>query len=263
MAYSIEGTEVPNLTGGNSWPGTNAFNGKTGHSGLTASTSSLDAEGFPIAMEVSYTAGASAVTNNKVPYTSWTERTAGPAVIILSGVNALNANAADGYITELSVYSGPAGLGVGNRLIGDNVYNAVWNDMVDCIDVPEDTVLEPGYAYSFDGQNYHKTMNYLDPGFIGIHSDTYGFGTGISEKNTKQLYIAIAGFVLAYIDKDYAPGTPLTCTSNGYLTELKEDDLKKYPYLLAGTFWKSELEEVWGTLTRFVPVNGRKWMRVK
>lgn len=254
MAYSIEGTAVPNLTGGNTWTGTNAFNGLTGQSGLSATSSSLDAEGYPIVTEVSYTAGASTVTSNAALYTSWTKRTAGPSVIVLSPMNSLNANSTEGYL---------AGVGVAKRVIGDNVYNAVWNDMVDSINVPEETILEPGYAYSFDGQNYRKTTGYLDSGYIGIHSDTYGFGVGATDSSQKQLYVAIAGFVLAYVDRVYAPGTPLTCTENGYLTELKIEDMKKYPYLLAGTFWKSEPEPVWGDPVRYVEVKGRKWVRIK
>ena len=254
MLYSIDSDPAVILSFWESqWSGKVAFDGYAGNSDLSASSTCLDAEGYPIVTEVSYTAGASAVTKNKVPYTSWSERTAGPAVIILGEVNAWNTD---------STY-GPAGLGVTGRLIGDNVYNAVWNDMVDCINVPEDTVLEPGYAYCFDGQNYKKTQNYLDQTFIGIHSDTYGFGTGKTEDNNKQLYVAIAGFVLAYVDKDYLPGTPLTCTSNGYLTELKPEDMKKYPYLLIGTFWKPEPAEYWGNITRSIPVNGRKWIRIK
>lgn len=254
MAYSTEGTAVPNFAGGNTWTGTNAFNGTTGVAGLAATTASLDAEGYPIITEVSYTAGSSAVTNNNTAYTSWTKRTAGPTVIVLSPMNSLNANSTEGY---------PAGVGVAGRVVGDNVYNAVWNDMVDCINVPEDTELEPGYAYKFDGEKYLKTTQYLDPGFIGIHSDTYGFGTGASESGQKQLYVTIAGFVLAHVDKDYSPGTPLTCTENGWLTELKIEDMKRFPYLLVGTFWKSEPEPVWGDATRYAFVNGRKWIRVR
>lgn len=254
MAYSIEGTAVPNLSGGNTWSGTNAFNGTTGVTGLTATSASLDSEGYPIVTEVSYTAGSSAVTNNKVPYTSWTKRTAGPTVIVVSPMNAVNSNSDEGY---------PAGVGVVGQVVGDSVYNAIWNDMVDCITVPEDTILEPGYAYRFDGEKYTKTTGYLDQAFIGIHSDTYGFGTGCAEDNRKQLYTAIAGFVLAYVDKDYPPGTPLTCTENGWLTELKIEDMKRFPYLLVGTFWKPESEAIWGNPVRYALVNDRKWIRVR
>lgn len=49
------------------------------------------------------------------------------------------------------------------------VYNAVWNDICDCITVPEDTDLEYGYCYCYDGSTYHKSRSYLEDGFIGIH----------------------------------------------------------------------------------------------
>lgn len=252
MAYSIEGTVVPNLTGGNTWTGKNVFSG--GESLLSSDPyASLDSEGYPVVTDTPYTAGASTVDGNATLYTSITKRTAGPGVIVLSPMNSLNANSTEGY---------PAGVGVTKRIVGDGVYNAVWNDMVDAINVPEDTVLEPGYAYRFDGEHYLKTEQYMDSGFIGIHSDTYGFGVG-GDTSEKQLRVAIAGFVLAYVDKDYNPGTPLTCTENGYLTELSLEDMKRAPYMLVGTFWKPEFNSVWGDPVRYADVNGRKWVKVR
>lgn len=161
----------------------------------------------------------------------------------------------------------PAGVGVAKQVVGDNVYNAVWNDLIDCIEVPEDTELEYGYAYCTDGVNFYKAKSYMDPGYIGIHSDTAGFCMG--DKGTShQLKAAVAGFVLAYVDEDYAPGTPLTVTENGYLTKLKEEDMTSNPQALVGTYWKEEPFEYWGfekglTDNLLVEVNGRKWIRIK
>lgn len=251
MAYSIEGTQVPDLIGNNTWSGINNFDG--GATNPNLSCGDLDDEGYPIATYNVYTAGAEAVEGNAAPYTSVTKRATGPSVIIEGPINSINANSSEGY---------PAGLGVAKTIVGDTVYNAVWNDMVDCIEVPEDTDLEPGYAYSFDGEKYFKTAEYLDKGFIGIHSDTYGFGIGAKE-DTKQLNVAIAGFVLAYVDREYKPGTPLTCTKDGFLTKLNIEDMKKYPHLLVGTYWKPENGFIWGDPVRSVLVNGRDWVRIK
>lgn len=161
----------------------------------------------------------------------------------------------------------PAGVGIAKQVVGDNVYNAVWNDLTDCIEVPEDTVLEYGYAYCTDGVNFYKAKSYMDPGYIGIHSDTAGFCMG--DKGTPhQLKAAVAGFVLAYVDEDYAPGTPLTTAENGYLTKLKEEDMASNPQALVGTYWKEEPYEYWGfdkglTENLLVEVKGRRWIRIK
>ena len=195
-----------------------------------------------------YTAG----TGNYVNTGTWT-RSSGASVIIEN-------NATYGSSQILS------GLGVGGNVIGDNVYNAVWNDMVDCIPVQEDLDLEYGKCYCFDGKKYHLSSKYLDDGIIGIHSDTAGFYVGA--KSEKCLETAVAGFALAYVDKPYKPGTPLTCTKNGYLTEIKEEDIEKNPHKIIGTFWKEEWEEWWGFRVpqcdeHVVDVNGRMWIKVR
>ena len=53
------------------------------------------------------------------------------------------------------------GLGVQGNIYGSKVWGCVWNDLADCIDVPESTDLEYGYCYCFDGENYYKVT--IDP----------------------------------------------------------------------------------------------------
>ena len=154
------------------------------------------------------------------------------------------------------------GLGVQGNIYGSKVWGCVWNDLADCIDVPESTDLEYGYCYCLDGENYYKSTEYLNDGIIGIHSDTAGFCMGKKE-NEKQMNVAVAGFVLAYVDKEYSVGTPLTCKENGILTKLKEEDISKNPHKIVGTFWKTEPCEKWGAEGKEVEVNGRMWVRVK
>ena len=145
-----------------------------------------------------------------------------------------------------------------------SVYGAVWNDLADCLLVPEDTVLEPGYCYCFDGEKYYKSIKYLDEGIMGIHSDTYGFAMGKEDKDPRtRIHLAVAGCVLAYVDREYPVGTPLTCTSDGYLTEILLEDKIKYPERIVATYWKPEPSEVWGVESRMVSVNGRHWVKVK
>ena len=145
---------------------------------------------------------------------------------------------------------------------GSKVYNAVWNDLADCIPVNEEAIIEPGYCYCFDGKKYYKSTKYLEKGIIGIESDTYGMHMG-SKPGTKQMDVAVSGFVLAYVDKEYESGTPLTCTENGYLTEILKQDKIEYPERIVGTYWKPETEEYWGSRNNKVKVKGRHWIRIK
>ena len=189
------------------------------------------------------------------------------AVATLGGANTFSGpitfsstTASTSTSTGAVVISG--GLGVQGNIYGSKVWGCVWNDLADCIDVPESTDLEYGYCYCFDGENYYKSTEYLNDGIIGIHSDTAGFCMGKKE-NEKQMNVAVAGFVLAYVDKEYSVGTPLTCKENGILTKLKEEDISKNPHKIVGTFWKTEPCEKWGAEGKEVEVNGRMWVRVK
>ena len=141
------------------------------------------------------------------------------------------------------------------------VYCAVWNDLADSISVDADCDLDYGYCYCFDGEKYTKSSKYLSEGIVGIHSDTYGLKIG-SEDGKKKMDVAVAGFVLAYVDKEYKPGTPLTCTENGYLTEMKREDKIEYPERIVATYWKNESADEWGSDSRKVKVNGRKWVKI-
>ena len=58
-------------------------------------------------------------------------------------------------------------------------------------------------------------------------------------------------------------GTPLTCTEGGMLTEIKLEDMRDYPERIIATYWKNEPAEEWGSDTRKVKVNGRKWVKIK
>ena len=167
-----------------------------------------------------------------------------------------------------SITDGTASLNVAGGILAvdgiksaTGVYNAVWNDLADCIPVDDECKVEPGYCYCFDGEKYYKATKYLDEGIVGIDSDTYGMNMG-HKPGLNQMDVAVAGFVLAYVDKEYKPGTPLTCTEDGYLTEIKKEDKIEYPERIVATYWKSEPADEWGSDSRKVKVNGRKWVKV-
>ena len=160
---------------------------------------------------------------------------------------------------------GGSGVWLGWRRLwkeGDAVTGAVWNDLIDCIDIPEDDILEPGYCYCMheDG-HYRKSEKYLDSRYIGIDSDTYSLAMGM-EKDKRKLNAAVAGFVLAYVDKEYPAGTALTCTENGYLTEIKKEDKCYNPEMIIAKYWKNEEREEIVREDKTVRVNGRKWVKV-
>ena len=163
-----------------------------------------------------------------------------------------------------------SGIGSAKRITMDTsgvftaptVKGAVFNDLADAIPVGEGDVLEAGYCYGFDGEHYTKTSEYMQKSYIGIHSDTFGFLMG-HEEGKEKLNVAVSGFVLAYVDKEYEVGTPLTCTTDGYLTEIKFEDKMKYPERIVATYWKNEPNEEWGSKDKKVRVEGRRWVKVK
>ena len=146
---------------------------------------------------------------------------------------------------------------------GDAVTGAVWNDLIDCVDIPEDDIVESGYCYCMheDG-HYRKSEKYLDNRFIGIDSDTYSLAMNM-EPEKRKLNVAVSGFVLAYVDREYPIGTALTCTENGYLTEIKKEDKCYNPERIIATYWKNEERKEIVKEDRTVKVNGRKWVKIK
>lgn len=142
------------------------------------------------------------------------------------------------------------------------VWGAVFNDLADSIPLGEGDIVEPGYCYGFDGEHYVKTSEYMQQSYIGIHSDTYGFRMGYEEGKEK-FDVAVSGFVLAYVDKEYPVGTPLTCTKDGYLTKISKKDKIEYPEMIIAKYWKSEPNEEWGTEDKKIKVKGRRWVKVK
>ena len=162
--------------------------------------------------------------------------------------------------TNSSSYSNTVALrdSVG-ALYASAVHNAVWNDLVDCIEVPEGTELDYGYCYALTPTSCEKTSKRAQKGAIlAIHSNTAGFIMG-EKANKPTIEMALAGFVLAYVDKIYKTGTPLTCTKNGYLTKMNWFERLFRRDALVGYFYKEETEIQWHT----IDVSGRYWVKIK
>jgi hypothetical protein len=145
------------------------------------------------------------------------------------------------------------------RLTSGKVYNTIYNDVADFFELENEIDIEYGKVYVYeDNGNVRKSKEYCEMGILGIATDTYGFGVG-HKSNKKQIPISVAGYVLAFVDKPYPSGTPLTSILDGQLTEMKREDVMKYPERIIGTFIKIEPKEEWNEIL----VNGRCWVKVK
>ena len=143
------------------------------------------------------------------------------------------------------------------------VYNAVWNDLADAIEVPFDTELEYGYCYKYKAGRVYKTDSYADANVMGIHSDTAGMVLGTKDKGVVCINLAVAGVVLAYVDKEYECGTALVATKEGKLTKANRRTRLFHPERIVATFYKKEIQDFWGSSTHKVAVNGRSWVKVR
>lgn len=138
------------------------------------------------------------------------------------------------------------------------VYNAVYNDIADFQKVDDKIVYGKVYRLTESGAKICNEKCQL--GVIGVCSDTYGYGVGVSDEGFAPF--AVSGWVLAYVDKTYVPGTPLTCDENGNLTEMSLEEKRNYPERIVAIYDRPETAEFWGPNNE-VKVNGRHWVKVK
>lgn len=209
-----------------------------------------------------------------VTSTSEITNTTSGSTITLTGVGAIGATS-----MTLNTDSG-ASLNISNTLGNKNpdsgtalactggisaakVYNAVWNDLADSIEVPSDTELEYGYCYKYKDEKVYKTDEYADPNVLGIHSDTAGMVLGIKPSHIKCINLAVAGVVLAYVDKEYECGTALVATKGGMLTKATRAIRLLHPERIVATYYKKEKEDLWGPKSNRIKVNGRSWVKIK
>jgi len=202
----------------------------------------------------------SALSHKKIrPNTIGRPALAGQTHVGYVKYNGLSTTVEASFNASSTAPTGTQRLNYNGYLYATRVYNAIWNDIADFIQVEEDCEIEFGYAYSYDGKKHHKTNKYGEKGIVGISSDTFGFGVG-SKDNCKQIPIAIGGFVLAHCIEVYSSGTPLTSYSNGSLIKANIFTRLFHPEKIIGTFYKEEKEKVWNN---DIQVNGRHWVKVK
>jgi len=153
--------------------------------------------------------------------------------------------------------SGTTRLNYDGYMYATRFYGAVWNDIVDMIEVEDDLPIVMGKAYART-EHGHCIAKGSKQGLLGIASDTFGHALGIRD-DVKQLPLAIGGFVLAFTDKIYPSGTPLTANRNGDLTKASMFIKMFYPERILATFYKREDSDNYENLD----VDGRHWVKVK
>lgn len=139
-----------------------------------------------------------------------------------------------------------------------DVVNGSNNDIADAIEVDSSVVPQPGRCYVGINGGVRLASKYCEKGVVGIHSDTYGFLIG-SKEGRNEIHVAVGGFVLAYTDKDYESGTPLTCTKEGVLTRMSLAMRILHPERLVAVFHRKEKSDTWNGKA----VLGRNWVLVR
>ena len=160
------------------------------------------------------------------------------------------------------------GLDAGNALQIPNgefranrVWNAVWNDVADFQLLCDELI--PGKCY-YDTKDGAKICNSrCQMSVIGIASDTFGYGVGSGANPNREVPIGVAGWVLAYVDKEYECGTPLTNEEFGNLTAMTREEKLEYPERIVGIYKRKEMDQLWGPQDHKIVVNGRHWVKIK
>lgn len=141
------------------------------------------------------------------------------------------------------------------------VWNAAWNDLADFQLLCDK--LEFGKCY-YDTKDGAKICNErCQMSVIGIASDTFGYGLGHGANVNKEVPIGVAGWVLAYVDKEYECGTPLTNDEFGNLTAMTKMEKMEYPERIVGIYKRKEMENFWGPEGQKIEVKGRHWVKIK
>jgi len=132
-----------------------------------------------------------------------------------------------------------------SEIHGNKVYGAVGNDFADEIEgAPEEVIYGRCYAV-VPGGEIQETSKYAQKGTLGVASNTASFTARNEKIEGNKVPIAVGGFVLAYVDRDYIPGTALVSTRGGVLTKAGLLTKVFFPERIVGWFVKDP-GEFWG-----------------
>jgi hypothetical protein len=165
-----------------------------------------------------------------------------------------------GAVSGLNSDTGSGLLVSGDLKSNTKVWNAVWNDIADFQLLNDELIFGKCYYDTKDGARICTERCQMS--VIGIASDTFGFGVGAGA-HQQQVPIAVAGWVLAYVDKEYECGTPLTNDETGQLVEISLQEKRDFPERIVALYKRKEMQELWGPEGSKIQVNGRHWIKVK
>lgn len=170
-------------------------------------------------------------------------------------------NPTTGGVSYPNSGDGGSGLVCSGHFTATKIWNAVWNDVADFQLLADK--LEFGRCY-FDTKDGAMICNQrCQMSVIGIASDTFGYGVGSGANPNREVPIAVAGWVLAFVDKEYECGTPLTNDEFGNLTAMTRDEKMEYPERIVAIYKRKELDALWGPEGQKIQVNNRHWVKVK
>jgi len=163
-------------------------------------------------------------------------------------------NGTDGYVetSEGDIILKPA---TGDVYTEGRLWNSVYNDYADSWPAHDGVSKLPGMFYSIHDGKLFVTETRADAAAFGICSDTFGqcMGSGVSNS----IPVAVAGYVLAYVDKTYPAGTCLVPDKHGILTKAQW-----YEILFNRPVAKYMRYEWRRTIRRHIDVNSRHWVKV-
>jgi hypothetical protein len=125
------------------------------------------------------------------------------------------------------------------------VWGAVGNDLADNIEVDNDVEVIAGKAYVFDGKEVRLSKKYAEKGFIGIVTEVASLTLNNKDDSGFKLPVAVSGFVPAFVDKEYQPGTALVCSKDGVLTKASFFTKVFSPESIVGTYYKKSRLDSW------------------
>jgi len=184
---------------------------------------------------------------------------------IIQGSNTVLDGAKKGFLSAIQLDVGTSidGAFVSNSdgyLYANRVYNAYFNDIADFQKVIGQQIPGKCYYDTIDGALVCTSR--CQKSVIGILSDTYGIAAGYRPDDS-YAPIAIAGWVLAFVDGVCDPGDVLTSNSNGNLVKMTREEKLEYSERIVAIYKKPEFAEFWGTESVQLLVNGRHWVKVR
>ena len=143
------------------------------------------------------------------------------------------------------------------QIIASKIWNSVWNDIADFRKLDDKLVYGKCYYDTLLGAKVCNKR--CKKSVIGVASNT--FGQALGYLGNTSIPIAISGWVLAYVDKEYEMGTPLTNDKRGNLTEITLEEKQNYPERLLAIYRNKETDILWGP-NKEISVDNRHWVKV-